>query len=180
MYITLEPADAADYKNIKTLYKSAFPPEERPPFFIIKNKAKKGKAQMLAARDGETFIGFAYLICCLDMAYLFFFAIDEAKRAMGYGSEILRLLRERYQGKRLFLAREQLDETADNYSQRVSRRNFYRKSGFEDLPCRIKEASVVYDVMGIGGNISPKEYDELITSWAGGLIRKLVDMRVLE
>lgn len=114
------------------------------------------------------------------MAYLFFFAIEPDKRGKGYGSKVLGKLKERYEGKRLFLAREQLDERSNNYGERVKRHEFYLHNGFEDLPCRIKEAWVIYDVMGTGGKVSAEEYDALISSWTGKWIRKIVDMRIIE
>lgn len=180
MKLTLEEARASDYPKIKKLFLSAFPPEERPPFFIMQWRAKRGKGQMLAARDGETFVGFAYLICHEDLAYLFFLAIEDDQRGMGYGSAILKALRERCKGKRLFLAREQLDEKAPNYAQRVRRHSFYLRSGFADLPCRIQEGGVVFDAMGIGGNITAADYDKLVTAWGGKLWKWIVGMKVLE
>lgn len=134
---------------------------------------------MLAAYDNDEFIGFAYMICYDDPAYIFYLAVDKAKRGHGYGGQIIEALKAMYKGKRIFLAREQLDESADNYAQRVSRHDFYLRCGFEDLQCHIKEASVIYDVMGIGGNVTPDEYDALITSWLGKLLRKFVDMRLI-
>ncbi len=180
MEIRLERADDSDYRRIKKLYKKAFPLEERMPFFLLKKRAVNGSAQMLAAKKGDEFIGFIYLICHLDLAYLFFFAIESDKRGSGYGSAVLGRLKETYKGKRLFLAREQLDKKADNYEQRVRRHKFYMQNGFEDLPCKIKEAGVVYDVMGTAGGILAEEYDALISSWAGKWVRRLVDMRILE
>lgn len=178
MSIVLKSAE--NFDEIKRLYMTAFPKEERAPFFMIKNKARQGKADMLAAWDGDEFVGFVYLLRDLDMAYLFYFAITQDKRGCGYGSEILALLRERYAGKRFFLAREQLDEEAENYGQRCRRHEFYLRNGFEDLHFQIKEASVVYDAMGIGGEISSEEYKRLIDHWVGSGIRKMADMRIIE
>lgn len=182
MSIVLEP-----YRNhkenlgrLKALYNSAFPKEERAPFYLMKRKADRGRGELLAVRDGENFVGLVYMICCRDMAYLFYFAIDEPLRGRGYGSKVLTAVKERYHGKRLFLAREQLDPSADNYEQRIKRHYFYKHNGFEDMACRIKEASVIYDVMGIGGKVSEKEYEELITRWSGRLLRKIIDMRLIE
>ncbi len=180
MNISLGEAAAADYKHIRKLYKKAFPIEERAPFLMIKKNAMNGKAQMLVVKDKDEFIGFLYLVCHLDMAYLFFFAIEPDKWGKGYGSKVLGKLKEIYEGKRLFLAREQLDERSNNYRERVKRHEFYLHNGFEDLPCRIKEAGVIYDVMGTGGKISAEEYDALISSWTGKWIRKIVDMRIIE
>lgn len=170
---------SSDCKKIKRLYKTAFPREERAPFFFIKRKAKDGKADMLAAKDDGEFVGFLYLVCYLDMVYLFYFAIDDPKRGMGYGSRLLKLLQDSYPGKRIFLAREQLDENADNYAQRVRRHEFYLRSGFNDFSCKLKEAGVIYDVMGIGKDILAEEYDALISSWCGKRYKSIMDMRII-
>ncbi len=179
MSFVLRSADKRDFRKIKSLYKQAFPAEERAPFFLIKRRALQGKATVLTAESDGVFVGFAYLVCYRELVYLFYFAVDAEKRGSGFGSRILQELRERFAGRRIFLAREQLEEGADNYSQRVKRRDFYLSNGFADLPCRIKEAGVVYDVMGIGGNVSAVEYEALITGWSGRLLKKFVDMRIL-
>jgi len=180
MKVMFKKANKKDYKRIKKLFISAFPPEERPPFFILKSKAEKGKGDMLSIYDGEVFIGFVYIVCRLDTAYLFFFAIEADKRGCGYGSAVLVELLKEYEGKRLFLAREQLDENSDNYDERVRRHKFYLKNGFCDLPVKIKEGNVIYDVMGVGGSVTAEEYDLLITQWCGKFMRKFVDMRIIE
>lgn len=176
----LREAKAGDYGKIKALFLSAFPKEERPPYFFLMNRVKRKKARMLIAEDEGAFVGFAYLLCLRDMVYIFLLAVSEASRGKGYGSLILQRILAEHNGKRVFLAREQLDASADNYSQRLNRRAFYMKNGFEDLPCKIKEASVVYDVMGKGGSIGAGEYKELIAMWAGPVVSRLVDMRITE
>lgn len=180
MSITLENYTAQDKKMIKKLYISAFPAEERAPFFMVAAKAKKGRAELLTARENGRFAGMVYMVCNEKLAYLFYLAVDESQRGKGIGGEIINALKERYKGRRIFLAREQLDKSAENYSQRVSRRNFYLRCGFEDLPCLIKEGPVIYDAMGIGGNVSAAEYDELIVKWCGKLMRRIIDMRIIE
>lgn len=178
--MTLRIAEKKDYAKIKKLYNRAFPKEERAPFFVMKRKGMNGKAQVLVAEEKDIFIGFLYLICYKDLVYLFYFAIDDNHRKKGYGSIILQQLQKRYEGKRLFLAREQLDEAAPNYRQRVKRHEFYLKNGFCDMPCQIKEASVIYDVMGVGGNVSSGDYDALISNWSGKIIKSLINMRLIE
>lgn len=166
-------------KKLKNLYNSAFPAEERAPFGLLMSRIKKGRAEMLAAFDGEEFIGFAYTVCNEEIVYLFYLAIEESKRGRGYGSLILNGVKKKYRGRRIFLAREQLDSSAANYQQRISRHEFYLHRGFEDLPMCIKEASVVYDVMSIGGIVYPDEYSRLIEFWTGRLLCRLVDMRMI-
>ena len=178
--MTIEIAKNSDYKDFKRLFFSAFPPEERPPYFFMKRKLKQGKGELLIAKNSDDFVGFIYLISYQDMVYIFFFAVDEKLRGRGLGSEILQFVIKRYQGKRIFLAREPLDDNADNAEQRRKRRDFYLKNGFDDLPIKIIENNYVFDAMGIGGNISAQDYDVLITNWSGRIVRKIVGMRVEE
>lgn len=180
MSLVLKKAEKAEYRKIKALFLGAFPPEERPPFFMLKRGVDKGNGDMLTAWDGNEFVGFVYLITNTVVAYLFYFTIEEDKRGMGYGSAILAEIRKIYEGKRIFLARESLDEAAENYAERVRRHKFYLRNGFSDLSVKIREASVTYDVMSIGGDITAREYDGLMTAWCGKLIRKFVCLEIIE
>lgn len=180
MGIKLEKYDKKYRKKLKKLYLTSFPAEERAPFFLMLHKTKKGRSDMIIATENGEFAGFVYMVCHLDMAYIFYLAIDESKRGKGLGGAVLEALKSKYCGKRIFLAREQLDSSSKNYAQRVSRRNFYCRCGFEDMPCKIKEGAVVYDVMGIGGKITSGDYDQLIKMWAGKMLLKIVDMKLIE
>lgn len=174
----LEKIKNSDYKELKKLYKSAFPANERAPFFLLKKRAKSGSAEVYIARDNGDFVGFAYLVCKGDAAYLFYFAISEGYRGRGYGCTILRELQRIYSGECLFLAREQLDKDAENYEQRVRRHSFYLRNGFSDSNLKIKEASVVYDVMCAGGEVDPALYEQMMLEWAGTFFSKLVNMKM--
>ena len=178
--MTLEHADKKDLDIVRKLYIRAFPKEERMPFFLIKRGVRRGAEEILIAKEDGVFLGFACLVCDGDLAYLFYFAIDDTKRGKGNGSRILEELKKRYRGKRLFLAREQLDEQADHYEQRMKRHAFYLKNGFVDLPCQMREASVVYDVLGIGGTVKPAEYERLMDRWCGKWIRRMIRMSITE
>ncbi len=179
MDLILANAAPAEIKQIKELYFSAFPKEERAPFGMMTRKARQGKGRMLAAKDGDTFAGFAYIIENADCAYLFYLAIISGARGRGYGSAVLGKLRETYKGKRLFLARESLDPASDNYDQRVRRHEFYLRNGFEDLACKIREYKVTFDVMSIGGNITPDDYKEIMTPWCGKFLVKYAPMKLI-
>ncbi len=175
----LEYAKKEDIPLIKRLYVSAFPKEERPPFFLLRRGLKRQGGQLLVAKENDQFLGFAYLIGTEVLGYLFFFAMEENSRNLGYGSEVLRLLKESYCGNRLFLARETLDQSAHNYAQRLRRHGFYLRNGFVDLPCQIQEGPVVFDVMGIGGEVSAQEYADLMDTWGGKWLRKVIPMKMI-
>ena len=172
--------ESKDWKRAKALYREAFPREERAPFFLLKRRAEQGKADFWQISDGSLPVGIAYVVSCGDLSYLFYFAVGQSLRGKGYGTAALNLLKERYAGGRFFLAIEPPDENAENYAQRVRRHAFYRQCGFEDLPFRLKEASVVYSIMGIGGPVYPEEHREMFDRYLGWILRRFVDMRIIE
>jgi len=166
------------YKQVKNLYNSAFPKEERAPFRLMMRKSKKDCVNFYAAFDDEKFVGLAYIIHNDNLAYLFYLAVDDTLRGKGYGSLILSALKERYSDKNLFLALEEADDTAPNAEQRKNRRKFYEKNGFKGIPYKMKEATVIYDVMSTNGDVTPDEYETLITKWSGKILKKFIEMRV--
>ncbi len=178
--LKLRKARRADRKRIKALYDTAFPDDERAPYFLIRYKELLGKAEMLVCESDGDFSGFAYLVTLRDVMYLFYLAVEKGKRGKGIGGGILHELIRMNPDKRIFLAREQLDETAENYTERVNRHNFYLHNGFRDVPYCINEADVVYDVMCAGEVVTPEEYDELITAWGGRRRQIKYRMRMYE
>ena len=165
--IKLTPCSKERLNDMKKLYYTAFPAEERAPWRLLVKRAGQHRAELLAATDGGSFAGMVYLVTMNDMAYLFYLAVEENMRGRGIGGQILTALKEKYPGKRLFIAREQLDKAADNYPQRESRRRFYLANGFEDWSGQIIEGTMVYDIMGVGRPVTPPEYNALMKSWAG-------------
>ena len=154
--ITLEPYRKETEKQYRALYLSAFPEEERAPWWLLKRRAKQGRAEALAAMDDGKFAGMAYVVTLGDMAYLFYLAVEEGQRGRGTGGKIIAALRERFPDKRI-------------YPQRESRHRFYLANGFRDWDITIKEGPVTYDVMGMGTPVTPPEYRALISGWAGKL-----------
>lgn len=162
---------ASDYPTeIKTLYKSAFPKEEQAPFHLLLKRVKQGVADFYAVVDDGDFVGLTLLTGIDDIVTLFFFAIDDDLRGHGYGTEVLTALKEKYDGKRLFICVEPIEKDAPNYKQRVKRKSFYRKNGFKDMPFQVKEAGVTYDIMTVGGDIDFKDYERVTKRFFGKFV----------
>ncbi len=166
------------YCDIKKLYLQAFPKEERAPFSLLMRKANA--ADFFALYDNSKWVGLSYIVRRGQLAYIFYLAISPNERGKGYGSAAMKALIEYYKNCRLFLALEQLDKTADNYEQRLKRHAFYKSCGLSDLPYKIKEGGVVYSIMGVGGKVEPEEYRELIDSYLGWFLKRVVDMRIIK
>ena len=179
MHIHLKQVSSKrERKIIRDLYKRAFPAPERAPYWMLTLKAHRRGIDWWSIYDGDTWAGFFYVLTYNDLAYVFYFAIAEQFRGKGYGSHALTELKEKYPDKRIFLAIEQLDPAAENYDERVNRKQFYAHNGFSDLNQKLREASMVYSLLGIGGTIQKEEYQALIRNWGGALLPRLVKMGI--
>lgn len=171
--LTFESA-ARHKKEIKRLYRTAFPKEERAPLFFLYRRARQGIADFCAVLDGEKFVGLTYAAGTETVVTLMFLAIEDGERGRGYGSRILKAVREKYRGRRLFLNIEPLDTAADNYEQRVKRKAFYERNGFSGLDYTVREAGVTYDMMTCGGYVSLEEYRAVMERCLGRVWYTLV------
>lgn len=167
---------------VKQLYKTAFPREERVAFRVLargaSDKRTSNRADFWLLYDGDKFIGMAYVVHRADLAYLYYFAICESERGKGYGGKIIDELKERYGDCRFFLALEQLDESAENISQRIARHDFYQNHGLSDMPRKIREGKVTYSTMSIGGVVEPDEYHELMRNYLGNFTFWLLRLKM--
>lgn len=181
MNIILKRADKSlpDFGKIKKLYKSAFPADERAPFWVLNSKSDKKGVDFWALYSGQEWIGLAYVISYGALSYLFYFAIADKQRGKGYGSGTLSVLKKKYEGQKLFLAIEELDEKAENYAERVSRKQFYMRNGLTELHCRLREAKVVYEVLGTGGMVDPEEYRQMVRQYLGIVLNRLIPMEII-
>ena len=174
------PGSRIEYKRIKKLYREAFPADERAPLFLLKKRAVQKKGDSWNVYDGERWIGWVYMIAYKELAYINYLAIDSSKRRKGYGVYVIEEIKKKYAGKKVFLALEQLDTKAENYEQRLKRHAFYERCGLHDLPYKIKEASVVYSIMGNGEAVEPEEYKEMMDKFLGPFFTRLIDTRILK
>lgn len=165
-----------DIMRVKQLYETSFPPEEKFPFLLMLLKAGGKNAECRSVWHGDEFVGMFYFIMEEDLVYLFYLAVDDSHRGKGYGSCIIKSFKKRFAGKRFFLALEQLDPKADNYSQRVSRHIFYEKNGLRDMHCKLREQNVYFDSMGFGGCISPVEHIRMIKNYLGGFLSAIYNV----
>lgn len=167
-----------DYREISRLYRTAFPADERAPMWLLTMKSGKENIDFWGIyADGE-WVGLAYVISEGSASYLFYLAMSEDRRGKGLGSRAMQSLLIHYEGQRIFLALEQLDESADNFEERQRRRKFYMRNGLKPLPLTIREATVTYDVMGTGP-VKPEEYESMMKKYLGAASR-LVSMDIKE
>lgn len=180
MKITLKRINffSPDYRKISRLYRTAFPADERAPMWFMALRSERENVDFWGLYADGKWVGLAYVISEGKASYLFYLALSEELRGKGLGSKAMESLKKHYAGQRLFLALEQLDESADNYAERQKRRQFYLKNGLKPLPLTIREATVTYDVMGTG-DVKPEEYESMMKKYLGTASR-LVSMNIAD
>lgn len=166
-----------DKKKLKEIYISSFPSYERMPFFRLTNSSKKDKGfELLSIYDNETVIGFFYVILQKDICLILYFAIDEDKRSLGFGSQAITLIKEHFIGKRIFLYIEQIKPKAQNYEQQVKRKDFYVRNNFRPTNFQVVLSTEVFEVLIYGNEIEKEEYIQILRKMTGGInFAKVVD-----
>lgn len=168
--------DARKHKReVKQLYISAFPKEERAPFALLMSRVNNGRDSFYAVEDYGEFVGLVYTIKKESLVYVFFLAVVEEKRGMGYGTRILRCIRRLNPGCVVSLMIEDTeDSSADNYEQRINRLGFYQANGFQQLHVKINEAGVAYELLGTDDSVTQADFLALMKDYAGDLLYKFL------
>ncbi len=144
----------------KALYEEAFPEIERIGFELLTDCAKKGGADFFAYRDGDEFVGFAFLLLPGNYAYLLFTATEPHLRSRGYGAAILRKLRRHYPDRTMILDIEPVSETAENSVERARRYRFYANNGFRDTGYEMRDWTGDFRILSDGGAFDPEAFVE--------------------
>lgn len=166
----LDFIDIKKNKKVTKLYNEAFPKDERIPIWLLKILARKDKAKFYGIYDNEKFVGLVYNIFYKDIVFVFYLAIDKVTRGKGYGTKVLDSIKEKYKNYRIILCIEPVDENSDNYEQRVKRKNFYLKNGFEDSNYTIKERNIIYEMLYYNENVTSQEFQALMKNYFGKVV----------
>ena len=168
--------EKAHLKEIKKLYKSAFPFNERAPFFLIKKRMQEDICQFANIYYNDRFVGFFYLLGDSNLEYIFYFAIQKEFRHKGIGSTALQKLNEMFKDKKVFLAMEPIDKDAPNLEEREARLAFYESNGYMMLNRRVKEGPMIYELLGLNCDITKEEYNNLIYKFTANKYKKYIGM----
>ncbi len=146
-------------QKLKKLYLNTFPPCERKPWGLIRQKCRQGFMEVLAVTDDAgAFLGLAIMILYKDLALLDYFAIVPKQRGQGIGARVLQALRQRYAGRRLLLEIENPDVPADNTADRVRRKAFYLRQGMQLMPYRVMLFGVEMRILTFDAPVEFAEY----------------------
>lgn len=171
-----KPTGFAHWYKIYRLYQSAFPASEKKPFSMIRSMQKKGKSDVWYCTEDGKFAGLVITINGPDKILLDYLAVAKKRRGQGIGSQMLKKMREQYDGKGVFLEIEIVDETAENYEERRRRKQFYLKNGMTPMNVFVELFGVDMELLGFDCLLTFEEYHDFYrdnyNTWAAEHVKR--------
>lgn len=158
--------DAPWFPQVKALYESAFPANERIPIkHLLDDKIKREFWAFFDKEDGENaaapkFCGFSNSITHGDITNIVYFAVVPELRSRGYGSKILQTIRRQHPDTRIVVDIEVEEDSkdAEELERRNRRRKFYTRNGFDSSPVDYVWQGEHYRLLSAGGTVTEKEF----------------------
>lgn len=146
------------FPQVKALYESAFPANERIPIkHLLDDKIKR---EFWAFFDGDLFCGFSNSITHGSITNIVYFAVVPELRSRGYGSKILQAIRKQHPDTRIVVDIEVEEDSkdAEELERRNRRRDFYLRNGFDAAPVEYHWQGEHYRLLSAGGIVTEKEF----------------------
>ena len=158
--------DAPWFPQVKALYESAFPANERIPIkHLLDNKIKREFWAFFNKDNGENaaapkFCGFSNSITHGSITNIVYFAVVPELRSRGYGSQILQVIREQHPDTRIVVDIEVEEDSkdAEELERRNRRHDFYLRNGFGSSPVDYVWQGEHYRLLTAGGTVNEKEF----------------------
>ncbi len=158
----LTPAEAGA-EEIRSLYRAAFPREERIPYEDLLRLMEEMPLDVTAYYERPGFVGFTVVYPGGPFTWFWYFAVPEALRGRGYGQKILRDLIGRYRGRTCILDMESPRQPCANREQRLRRQAFYLRNGFRETHVYRSFGNIEYTILMLGeGSFTSRDYDTVI------------------
>ena len=158
--------DAPWFPQVKALYESAFPANERIPIkHLLDYKIRREFWAFFDKEDGgdaatPTFCGFSNSITHGSITNIVYFAVVPELRSRGYGSQILQAIRRQHPNTRIVVDIEVEEDSkdAEELERRNRRRKFYTRTGFDSSPFDYVWQGEHYRLLTAGGTVTEKEF----------------------
>lgn len=154
--------DHRDRKYFEMINDEAFPASERMTFDDIFAMTSGMDADVLGIYTNAAAAGFAVILKNEECGYINYLAMDSNIRGKGYGSAALKKIIENYPGIQLTLDFEIIDESAENISQRIMRKEFYLVNGFHETGYYTMLRDNKFELVCTGGELRKEALAELL------------------
>lgn len=165
--VQINSSNAFDDEELKKLYESSFPEDERLPYEEFVKLLDEMNIDFQSFYDGEQLVGMWVVSRLPRYNWGVFFAVTEKLRGKGIGQKLLTRMIEQFgKEEKPFIGdiESPLQADAPNLEIRKRRHAFYKRNGFKD-------SGLYYDYKGVSYTIittsdrpfTQKDYDEIIS-----------------
>lgn len=137
----------SEYKKVKNLYLTAFPKIERISFWLMRLLCLRKNTELRAWFDEGQMVGFTYSSSTNKYSILGYFAVNPEVRSKGYGSRIIKEVRNLHGGVPMIVDIEYIPEGTPNNDMKIRRKQFYEMNGFEDTGYVISSMGELYHIL---------------------------------
>ncbi len=148
-------------EELKTLYDSSFPDDERIPFRHLLNTLDDDRI-MMAYYDNAILAGMSFVFLNDDLVYLSYICVAPELRDQGYGSRIIQQFIDQYPDKSFILDIEEVKPDTPGWQMRQKRKNFYLRNGFKESGIFYHIYNVDYELLTCNGPVTQKQWHALI------------------
>lgn len=153
-------------KEIKEIYMSSFPKEERMPFALMMIMSCLWNTQFYAYYDKKNLCGLVYMATLGKQTFIMFIAVDAKLRSKGYGSSILNTIQAMYPKNTILVSIEPVDERAENKGQRLKRKNFYVRNGYQETGYFMKLAGQEQEILIKNGTFNKGKFIAFMAAYS--------------
>lgn len=151
-----------DVKKLEKINYDSFPIEERLEIDKLLEMANTDLFSLYLIYENNNLIGFILLAINKPSIYIFLFAIDKSMRSKGYGSTVLKYLKELYPEYQIVLDLERIKKNSPNIEQRISRKDFYMRNGYFETGCFMDYNDVEFEVLCNNYNFNQDSFNRLL------------------
>lgn len=156
--------------QVRELYEKTFAEEEQKPFRLLTQKRKEGTLHIYAIEGKlREFVGLMVTVNVGDCVLIDYMVILPERRGKGAGAEALEALRQKYPDCRIIANSEDTERAKTPEDERVRKKEFFLKNGFELQPFRSSVIWVRYEVLATAP-ITFEEYFEIYRTGYGDKI----------
>ncbi len=160
--LRLIPQDSSEKIKLEIINEEAFPINERNSIDDLYASGKDGNLDMLGIYDNNELAGFFAVRKFGTIRYMAYFAVCSGKRSKGIGSKALNLLKDFYPDCQIINEFEAPDESNENNSIRLRRRDFYLRNGFYETGWYSFYDETEFEIACSGADFDLQEFGKFI------------------
>ena len=166
--VQINSSNAFDDEELKKLYESSFPEDERLPYEEFVKLLNLMNIDFDAFYDEEKLVGMWVVSRLPRFNWCAFFAVTEKLRGKGIGQKLLIRMKDKYSKEENPLigdVESPLQTDASNLEIRKRRHAFYLRNGFRDSGLYHNYKGVSYSIItNSNRTFTQKDYDEIISA----------------